>query len=194
MVSTGGSILVGFVFGAAAFALLQLLLRPMSRAAGDRLMKLQYGSVALLALGYGANDAEKMAGMMAAASSLSTGGHTFSIPLWALVASIAAFAVGMAFGGVRVAKTIGGKLFTIRPEHALAFQSAAAFTVVGAAVLGGPLSTTETTASAIIGVGAIAGPRGVHWLTVRRILAAWLITIPAGVAIGALAGFLVRWI
>ena len=193
-VSTSGSALVGFAIGAGAFALLRFLLRPVTRRTGDRLMNLQYASVALLALGYGANDAEKMAGMMAAASALSSGAHAFNIPLWALAASTGAFAVGMAFGGMRVARTTGGKLFTIRPEHALAFQSAAGLTVVTAALLGGPLSTTETTASAIIGVGAVARPRRVHWLAVRRILGAWLVTIPVGFAIGALAGFIARTI
>jgi len=191
-VSAGGSIFIGFAAGAVAFVALRFLLRPVTRALGDRLMHLQYASVALLALGYGANDAEKMAGLMAAAGSLHAGSHAFSVPLWALAASVAAFAVGMAFGGVRIAKTVGGKLFTIRPEHALAFQSAAGCTVVGAALMGGPLSTTETTASAIIGVGTVARPRRVHWPAVRRILAAWLITIPAGFAIGAVAGFIVR--
>lgn len=192
VLSNFGSAIIGFAVGALAFSVLRFLLRPLSVAAGQRVMKLQYATVALQALGYGANDAEKMMGMLAVAAALHAGTHVFIVPLWAIGASVLAFALGMGVGGKRVAKTVGGKLFSIRPEHALAFQAAAGSTVITAALLGGPLSTTETTASAIVGVGAIARPRRVHWPVVGRILAAWLITMPAGFAAGALAGLIVR--
>lgn len=192
LIALFGSALVGFAIGALAFAVLNVLLRPATRKAGDRLMYLQYGTVALQALGYGANDAEKMIGMMAAASAASATGHVFSVPMWAIVAALAAFAAGLIVGGMRVARTVGGKLFTIRPEHALAYQAAAGGTVVAASLLGGPLSTTETTASAIVGVGAMARRRRVHWAVVVRIVTAWLITAPAGLAAGAIAGLMVR--
>ncbi|HME82471.1 MAG TPA: inorganic phosphate transporter [Candidatus Eremiobacteraceae bacterium] len=192
--SAFGSGLAGFVMGALAFALLRLLLRPVSRATGDRLMNLQYGTVALQALGYGANDAEKMMGLMAAAVAPQIAGQAFHVPLWAIGAAIAAFGGGLAVGGMRVAKTVGGKLFTIRPEHALAFQAAAGATVMGASFVGAPLSTTETTASAIVGVGAVARPRRVHWQVVAKLIGAWLITMPVAFALGTLAGLVVRWV
>jgi inorganic phosphate transporter, PiT family len=194
LVSTFGSAFVGFCIGALAFALLRFLLKPVTRATGERVMRLQYLTVALQALGYGANDAEKMMGLMAAAGAVQASGHAFAVPVWAIVSSIAAFAAGLLFGGVRVARTIGGRLFSIRPVHALAYQAAAGATVLAASALGGPLSTTETTASAIIGVGAVSRFRRVHWDVVRRIVLAWLITAPAGLAAGALAGLITRWI
>ena len=157
-------------------------------------MYLQFATVVLQALGYGANDAEKMMGMIAAAGTANVTGHGFHVPLWAIVASVAAFAVGLAFGGIRVAKTVGGKLFTIRPVHALAFQTAAGFTVMAASLVGAPLSTTETTASAVIGVGAVARRRRLHWHVAAQIVTAWLITMPAAFAVGALAGGIVRLI
>jgi inorganic phosphate transporter, PiT family len=192
--STSGSALVGLLAGMAAYALLRFLLRPVSRATGDRLMHLQYGTVALQAMGYGANDAEKMMGLMAAAGALQAGSHVFAVPLWVIAGAVAAFACGMAVGGLRIAKTVGGKLFTIRPQHALAFQAAAGSTVIAAALLGAPLSTTETTASAIVGVGAVAQPRRVHWDVVAQIARAWLLTVPVALAAGAVAGLIVRWI
>lgn len=193
-VSIFGSALVGFVIGALVFWVLRFLLRPATKEVGDRIVHLQYGTVALQALGYGANDAEKMIGMMAAAGAVHAAGRAFEVPLWTIVAALAAFAAGLTIGGLRVAKTIGGKLFAIRPVHALAYQTAAGGTVFAASLLGGPLSTTETTASAIIGVGAVARGRRVHWVVVRRIVTAWLITAPVGLAAGALAGLAVRWI
>jgi len=194
VISLFGSAFAGFAIGAAAFAALRFLLRPATRQTGERIMRLQYATVAVQALGYGANDAEKMIGMMAAAGTAHAAGGVFAVPVWAIIAALSAFAAGLAFGGMRVAKTVGNKLFAIRPIHALAYQAAAGGTVFAASMLGGPLSTTETTASAIVGVGAVARTRRVHWLVVGRIVAAWLITAPAGLAAGAIAGLLVRWI
>ena len=179
-----GSIIVGFAVGALAYVILLALLARVNYETGMRVMRLQYAAVALQAFGYGANDAEKMMGLIVAATLIGNAGAPFVVPLWVVAAAVGAFAVGMAIGGIRIARTIGGKLFTIRPLHALAFQIAAATTVLTAARLGGPLSTTETTASAIMGVGAIAKPRAVHWQVARELVLAWLITVPSGIFCG----------
>lgn len=191
-VSLVGSIVVGFVAGAIVYTVLVLALRKADFRTGRRLMRLQYVSVALQAIGYGANDAEKMMGMLVAATTIGSSASAFSVPLWAIVVSVAAFAVGMALGGTRIAKTVGGKLFHILPLHALAFQSAAAATALGAAAAGGPLSSTETTASAIVGVGAAANPRAVHWAVARRLVLAWFLTAPIGLAAGSAATIFFR--
>ncbi len=181
------SIIVGFVGGAAVYTAAVLLLRGVSFQTGQRIMKLQYLTVALQAVGYGANDAEKMMGLIVAATLVGSSGSSISMPVWVIALSIGAFAVGTAFGGPRVARTVGGKLFRIRPLHALSFQLAAATTVLGASALGGPLSTTETTASAILGVGASSNPWEVRWTVARDLITAWLLTAPIGFATGMLA-------
>jgi len=191
-ISLVASIVVGFVAGAIAYTVLVVLLRSASLRTGLRLMRLQYASVALQALGYGANDAEKMMGLIVAATVIGTPGTAFVVPLWAIVVSVAAFATGMAVGGTRVAKTVGGKLFHIRPIHALSFQTAAAATVLTAASLGGPLSTTEATASAIMGVGAAANPRALRWAVARELVLAWFLTAPIGLVTGGIATYLFR--
>jgi len=65
---------------------------------------------------------------------------------------------------------------------------------MAASLVGAPLSTTETTASAVIGVGAVARRRRLHWHVAAQIVTAWLITMPAAFAVGALAGGIVRLI
>jgi inorganic phosphate transporter, PiT family len=185
-ISMVGSVIVGAVSGALAYALVVALLKRVRRPAADRLLRLQYATVALMALGYGANDLEKSVGLFAAA----TAPATFSVPLWTLAVSILCFALGMAFGGVRVARTVGGKLFSIRPHHALAFQLASSVTVIGAAHFGGPLSTTQTAAAAIVGAGAAADPRAIRWQVVRNIALSWGATIPLALAAGALVEFI----
>ncbi|MDQ6767870.1 MAG: inorganic phosphate transporter [Candidatus Eremiobacteraeota bacterium] len=179
-----GSIIVGFIAGALIYILALLALRNVNYSTGKRLMRLQYGSVLLQAIGYGANDAEKMMGLMVAATMISSTSSSFLVPWWAIAVSVSAFAVGMAVGGPRVAKTVGGKLFRIGPLHALSFQIAAAATVLGASAMGGPLSTTETTASAIMGVGAVENPRALRWQVARDLILAWLLTVPVGLLAG----------
>jgi PiT family inorganic phosphate transporter len=188
------SIVGGFAAGAALYAVLRFALRPVTLQTGERLMRLQFLTVALQALGYGANDAEKMMGLMAVAASLGTAAASgpLVVPLWAVALSVAAFAVGLIWGGVRIARAVGGKLFQIRPLHAMAFQSAAGTTVMIASFLGGPLSTTETTASAIIGAGAAANSRMLHWQAAAHIILAWVLTVPAGVLLGYAAGLVLQ--
>jgi inorganic phosphate transporter, PiT family len=183
-ISLFGSIFVGFAGGALVFVILLALLARVDYRTGMRAMRLQYVSVALQAFGYGANDAEKMMGLIVAALLIGHPSAPFVVPFWVIAAAVFAFAAGMAIGGARIARTIGGKLFTIRPLHALSFQIAAAATVLTAAALGGPLSTTEATASSILGVGAAANPRAVRWLVARDLVLAWVITVPVGAICG----------
>lgn len=186
-ISLIASIAVGFVAGALLYMLAVLAFRNVNFRTGMRLMRLQYLSVALQAVGYGANDAEKIMGLIAAATLIGSSSAVFVVPLWAIAVSVAAFAIGMAAGGVRVAKTVGWKIFRIRPLHALSFQVASAATVLSASALGGPLSTTETTASAIMGVGAADNPRLLHWQVARDLVLAWLLTAPVGFVTGVIA-------
>jgi PiT family inorganic phosphate transporter len=187
-ISMAGSVVIGLIAGAVAYSVIAWILARVHRPIAERIISLQWLSAGLLAMGYGANDMEKSAGLLAAAVQTST----FSVPTWTLAVAACGFAAGLALGGVRVAKTIGGKLFSIRSHHALAAQSASAMTVIGAALIGGPLSTTDTSASSLVGVGAAYNPRVVRWRVVGEIAVAWIITIPAALCAGALAGVAVR--
>lgn len=187
--SMTASMVIGVAAGALAFVVIASILICVRRQTAEHIVSLQYLTVALLAVGYGSNDLEKTAGLLAAGIPSAT----FSVPAWTIAVAVAFFAAGMAIGGVRVAKTVGGKLFSIRPHHALAFQLASALTVIGAAHFGGPLSTTETSASAIVGVGAASNPRAVRWRVVAHIVVSWIFTIPTSMAAGALAELVVRY-
>jgi len=187
-ISMVGCVAIGLVAGAVTYGVLRWILARVHRPVALRILSLQWLSVALMAMGYGANDMEKIAGVLAAVVQTST----FSVPAWTLAVAAGGFAAGLALGGMRVAKTVGGKLFSIRSLHALAAQSASAATVIGAALAGGPLSTTDTSASALVGVGAVYNPRAVHWRVVQEIAVAWVVTIPVALGAGALAGALAR--
>jgi PiT family inorganic phosphate transporter len=180
---------VGFFAGALAYAAVLLVLSFMSRRNGDRIVRMQWATIALQALGYGANDAEKTVGLFAAALLVAGGGVSFATPFWTIALTALSFTLGMTIGGLRIARTVGSRLYSIRPPHALAFQLAAALTVIGAALFGGPVSSTQSATSAILGVGASDNPRTLHWQTVYRIVLSWFLTAPTALCSGALATY-----
>lgn len=49
--------------------------------------------------------------------------------------------------------------------------------VYGAALVGGPVSTTQVVGSAIMGVGASERPRGVRWKKAQQIAWTWMVTV-----------------
>ncbi len=139
-----------------------------------------------LALSHGANDAQKTMGIITLA--LVTGGFlpSFVVPPWVIALSAGAIACGTALGGWRLIKTLGAKFFKIRPVHGFAVQISSAAVILGAALLGGPVSTTQVVSSAILGVGSAERLSKVRWSVAGSIATAWFLTIPATAALGAL--------
>ncbi|MCL6593863.1 MAG: inorganic phosphate transporter, partial [Alicyclobacillus sp.] len=131
----------------------------------------------LLCLCYGANDAEKSVGLLASLWAVLR--HTpFAVrPLMVMLPALA-FTAGLLGGGWRVARTVGFHIFRARPVHAFTTQWAAAAVILGAAALGGPVSSTQTLDSALVGVGTAARSRQVHWPVVRRMAWVWVVTLP----------------
>jgi len=178
--------LLGLLCGAAIRA---ALMRSLARGT-RRLLSPLRGSIwlaaAFVAVSDGANDGQKSMGI-ATATLLATGSiDRFRIPFWVRVAAAGALALGTAAGGGRVIRRVGTGYFRPTPIDALASQVSAAAVMLGAAVLGAPVSTSETVAASVVGVGADRHPRHVRWAAVGQTLSAWVITIPACVALGAL--------
>ena len=57
--------------------------------------------------------------------------------------------------------------------------------IIGASLVGGPVSTTQVVSSAIMGVGAAERVNKVRWGVAQEIAVAWLLTIPATALVGA---------
>jgi PiT family inorganic phosphate transporter len=147
-----------------------------------------------LALSHGANDAQKTMGIITLG--LITGGFqdNFVVPTWVIAASAGAISLGTATGGWRLIKTLGGKFYRIRPVHGFCSQISSASVILGAALLGGPVSTTQVVSSAILGVGSAQRINMVRWSVAGEIATAWLLTIPANVALAAGFYWLIRQI
>jgi PiT family inorganic phosphate transporter len=155
----------------------------------------QLVSAAFYSLGHGGNDAQKTMGIIT--SLLVAGGYlaTFEVPLWVILVSHAAIALGTLAGGWRIVKTMGSKITKLQPMGGFCAETAGALTIVGATLGGIPVSTTHTITGAIMGVGATRRLSAVKWGLAGRIIWAWVLTIPISAVVAAAAYFVVtRWL
>lgn len=139
-----------------------------------------------LALSHGTNDAQKTMGIITLGLMVTGVIPEFRVPVWVIGASAGAIAMGTLFGGWRLIRTLGGKFYKIRPIHGLGTQMASASVILGAALLGGPVSTTQVVSSAIVGAGSAERARMIRWNVFKNIIVAWLFTIPLAALVSAL--------
>jgi PiT family inorganic phosphate transporter len=177
--------LLGFAVG---FALQRLMLRLLARAtprANRQLRRAQWATAAALAFAHGTNDAQKGMGVLTLA--LVTGGvlPSLAVPLYVVLLCASAITLGTLAGGWRIVRTLGFGIYRIRPLHGFDAQLSSAGIVLGAAVFGGPVSTTHVVSSSIMGIGAAERPRSVRWGKAREIAATWLVTLPGAALLGA---------
>jgi PiT family inorganic phosphate transporter len=138
-----------------------------------------------LALSHGTNDAQKTMGIITLA--LVTGGYlpNFEVPLWVILACALMIGLGTALGGWRLIRTLGGKFYKIRPVDGFASQLASSAVILGASLVGGPVSTTQVVSSAIMGVGSAERANKVRWGVAREIVITWVLTIPVTALVAA---------
>ncbi len=147
----------------------------------------QLFSAAAYSLGHGGNDAQKTMGIIVAL--LIASGHMApdhsGIPLWIILACHAAMAVGTAFGGWRIVRTMGQKITKLQPVGGFCAETAGATTLFLSTIGGIPVSTTHTITGAIVGVGATKKVSAIRWGVAGRIVWAWIFTIPASALVAA---------
>jgi inorganic phosphate transporter, PiT family len=148
-----------------------------------------------LALSHGANDAQKVVGVVALLLVASGELSHLVAPLWVELVCGAALTAGTALGGWRIVRTLGRRIIRIRPLDALSSQTGSAGVLLGASILGAPVSTTQVVASSVVGVGGGRRRwRHVRWRVVRAILLAWLVTVPATAILAIVALLPWRWL
>lgn len=103
-----------------------------------------------------------------------------------------ALTLGTALGGWRIVKTIGQRIFSLTPVDSFSSQTSSTAVILGASLIGAPVSTTQVVASSVVGVGAGRRRwRHVRWEIVREMGVAWLTTIPAAALMAVV--FLLIW-
>jgi PiT family inorganic phosphate transporter len=177
--------ILGLVLGYLALKLIYFLARGASPSVNTLFKRAQIGTSLALALSHGTNDAQKTMGIIAMAMVTTGYAAEFHVPWWVVAVSAGAIALGTATGGWRLIETLGGKFFKIRPVHAFGSQLTSAGVILGAALLGGPVSTTQVVSSSIMGTGAADRVSKVRWTVARDIAIAWVLTIPVSASVAA---------
>ena len=186
--------LIGFVVGFLMMLLTFWVFRHATPGRVDRIFRRgQLVSAAAYSLGHGTNDAQKTMGIIAVLL-FSTGhlGPEFYVPFWVIMAAHAALALGTMMGGWRIVKTMGMRITKLRPVGGFCAETGGAVTLIGTALAGIPVSTTQTISGAIMGVGSLQRFSAVRWGVAGRILWAWILTIPASALAAAATWLLLR--
>lgn len=176
---------IGFVIGFFFTRMIFFLAQGASPKINKFFRQSQVLTAVALALSHGTNDAQKTMGIITLG--LVTAGviSDFVVPFWVITVSAGAIALGTALGGWRLIKTLGAKFYKIRPVHGFSSQITSAFVILGASLVGGPVSTTQVVSSAIMGVGSADRVNMVRWGVAKDILIAWLVTIPSTMGMAA---------
>lgn len=178
--------LLGMALGFVNMMVTTLLVRKMKPRKVDKVFrKLQLVSAAFYSFGHGTNDAQKTMGIIVGILFTAHYIDHFYVPFYVVILCHFAIAMGTLFGGWRIVKTMGMKITKLRPIGGFCAEFAGATTLIGTAILGIPVSTTQTITGAIVGVGSMNRLSAVRWGVAGKIVWAWLLTIPLSALCGA---------
>lgn len=141
---------------------------------------------AITAFLHGAQDGQKFIGVFLLGTALAQGRAdegTFVIPLWLMALCALFMALGTLIGGRRIIDTVGREMVSLGPREGLAADLGSIVCLLGATLLGLPVSTTHTRTCALLGVGSAGGNRP-DWAVAGKIALAWVLTFPGCMAIG----------
>jgi inorganic phosphate transporter, PiT family len=186
--------LMGMVFGAAIMLAVSWLFVRSTPSRVDRwFRRMQLVSASLYSLGHGGNDAQKTIGiiwmLLIAAGYLGT---KDPVPIWVVVACYVTIALGTAFGGWRIVKTMGQRITKLKPVGGFCAETGGAAMLFIATGFGIPVSTTHTITGAIVGAGSAQSTSAVRWGVAGNIVWAWVLTIPCSAFMAGLAWWLGR--
>jgi PiT family inorganic phosphate transporter len=177
---------IGFCAGFIVMRTVLFLARGATPSLNVFFKRSQIVTAVALALSHGTNDAQKTMGIITLGLVSAGVLPTFRVPVWVIAISAAAISLGTWTGGWRLIRTIGGRFFKVRPVHGFATQTTSAMVILSAALLGGPVSTTQVVSSAVMGIGSAERLSKVRWGTGGHVALAWLTTIPVTAALAAL--------
>jgi PiT family inorganic phosphate transporter len=181
--------LLGFFLGATFLLAVSWLFVRVTPARVDRwCRRTQLVTCSLYSLGHGGNDAQKTIGiiwMLLIAAGMT--GAAEPVPAWVVISCYLVIALGTAFGGWRIVKTMGQRITKLKPYNAVCAELSGSTTLFLATGLGIPVSTTHTITGSIVGVGAAQSVSAVRWGVAGNLVLAWVLTIPCSAFIAAVA-------
>lgn len=188
--------LIGMVSGNIIAITTMNLAKKMRPGKANRWFKrLQLISSALLSIGHGLNDSQKVMGVIAIA--IFTNQH-LDLPHWMqgesaddimnshdwiALACFTAIALGTMCGGWKIMKTMGNRITKITPIEGFCAQTAGSITLFISEIFAIPVSTTHVITGSIIGVGSVKRLSAVRWGVTKDLMIAWVLTIPVSALI-----------
>ena len=142
---------------------------------------------ALLALAHGTNDAQKTMGVitLALVAHGSLSATHVHVPVWVVIGSASAIALGTYAGGWRIIRTVGMRIIRMDSAQGFVAQGAGAAVLLVSSHLGYPLSSTHVITGGVVGAGAGRSVSAVRWGVAGSIAAAWVVTLPLAGGLGA---------
>ncbi|MBK5721152.1 inorganic phosphate transporter [Dysgonomonas sp. Marseille-P4677] len=190
--------LIGMVGGNMITLITLHLVKKIKPGKADRWFKnLQLVSSALLSIGHGLNDSQKVMGIIAAAliafSQSNPDVHPWlqmssmnDMHDWVPLVCFTAIALGTVCGGWKIMKTMGNRITKITPIEGFCAQTAGSLTLFITEILHVPVSTTHVITGSIIGVGSVKRLSAVRWGVTKDLLIAWVLTIPVSAVMAML--------
>jgi PiT family inorganic phosphate transporter len=193
MVFLLASVLLGFLGGFWLMKMTRLALRGAKVGVNRSMKRMQWFTTGVQTFAHGANDAQKQMALIAMLL-MAMGSSSMEVPLWVRIACALAIALGTLGGGYRIMRTVGRKIFKIRPVHALVAQTNSSMTVIFSTLLGAPVSSTQVVTSGVMGVGTAENHKLVHWRVGKDLVVSWFITIPATAVLAAILVLVMRFV
>ncbi|MBU6452516.1 MAG: inorganic phosphate transporter family protein [Cyanobacteria bacterium REEB67] len=174
--------LLGFLAGFVTLHAVRIIFARATSHFSQTLKRMQWLVLPLLAFGHGANDTQKVMGLIVMALSSETFAHGLpagEIPLWVRLTVGIFMVLGVVAMAPGLVKRVGDGIYRQRPVHGFVTEFASAVVVVTGSAIGGPVSASQVIASTVMGVGYAQRRKGVHWLVAKDMLMAWFLTIPS---------------
>jgi len=145
-----------------------------------------------VSLTHGMNDTQNAMGVITA--SLFAGGFLseFKIPLWVIFSCGIFMALGTLYGGHRVIRTVGRKIYRVQPIHGFSTEFCSSILIFLKSLGGIPLSTTQVVTAGVMGAGGVERKALVNWKKVIEIFFTWIFTIPGAAIISGILFFLFK--
>ena len=203
--------LIGMIMAYFITILIMNICRKANPSKADKWFKrLQLVSSALFSLGHGANDAQKVMGIIGAAViyyhvnivqdnyATMAASERFNYftehYLWVPLVSFLAIALGTMSGGWKIIKTMGTRITKVTPLEGVSAETAGAITLFITDHFGIPVSTTHTVTGSIIGVGLTKRVSAVRWGVTVSLLWAWILTIPISAIVAGITYLVVTMV
>ena len=147
LISPAFGFVLAFIFGKIS----KFALRNAKVSMNKWFKRLQWLMTPLLAFSHGANDTQKIIGLLILALAAAGGTPLQTAPLWVRICGGIVMFSGTMLGGWSIMKTIGRRIYKLRPVHGFNTQLSASASVFAANIFGAPISTTHVVVGSVMG-------------------------------------------